>query len=332
MDPIIVLVVFIAAILVIGFLINKKLSDLKENQKPSEELLEIIKMLQYGSKEDRRILMDSLQRNTESLNERLDNAARVITQVQKNIGEMSEIGRGMKDLQDFLRSPKLRGNVGEQVLKELLGQFLPKQSFNLQYTFKSGEKVDAAIKTSAGIIPVDSKFPMENFRKMMSSQTEAEKKIYEKDFEGDVKRHIESISKKYILAEEGTIDYALMYIPSEAVYYEIANNQKLFDYAGEKRVLPVSPTTFYAYLRAILMSFEGQKIEAKARDILTALRAIQKDYSKVEGNLGVLQKHLNNAYNIMTLVVGSFTKLGQKINSTQILGDGVKEEVVKLED
>jgi len=332
MDPIIVLVVFIAAILVVGFLINKKLSDLKENQKPSEELLEIIKMLQYGSKEDRRILMDSLQRNTESLNERLDNAARVITQVQKNIGEMSEIGRGMKDLQDFLRSPKLRGNVGEQVLKELLGQFLPKQSFNLQYTFKSGEKVDAAIKTSAGIIPVDSKFPMENFRKMMSSQTEAEKKIYEKDFEGDVKRHIESISKKYILAEEGTIDYALMYIPSEAVYYEIANNQKLFDYAGEKRVLPVSPTTFYAYLRAILMSFEGQKIEAKARDILTALRAIQKDYSKVEGNLGVLQKHLNNAYNIMTLVVGSFTKLGQKINSTQILGDGVKEEVVKLED
>jgi DNA recombination protein RmuC len=327
MDPIIILIIVLAALVIIAIFINKKLSEIKEAQKPSDELLEIIKMLQTGSKEDRKVLLDSLQQNTQALNERLDNAAKVIGQVQKNIGEMSEIGRGMKDLQEFLRSPKLRGNVGEQVLKELLGQFLPKQSFNLQYTFKSGEKVDAAIKTSAGIIPVDSKFPMENFRKMTSAQSESEKKVYEKEFESDVKKHIETISRKYILADEGTIDYALMYIPSESVYYEVANNQKLFDYAGEKRVLPVSPTTFYAYLRAILMSFEGQKIEARAREILVALRAIQKDYSKVDENLSVLQKHLNNAYNMMSSVVSSFTHLGQKISSTQKLGGGVKKDL-----
>jgi DNA recombination protein RmuC len=326
MDPIIVLIITLAALVIVAIFINKKLTDIKANQKPSDELLEIIRMLQTGSKEDRRMLMDSLQKNTQSLNERLDNAARVISQVQRNIGEMSEIGRGMKDLQEFLRSPKLRGNIGEQVLKELLGQFLPKASFSLQYTFKSGEKVDAAIKTSAGIIPVDSKFPMENFRKMMSAQTDAEKKIYEKEFEINVRKHIDDISRKYILTEEGTIDYALMYIPSEAEYYEVVNNQELFDYAGEKRVLPVSPTTFYAYLRAILMSFEGQKIEAKARDILSSLRAIRKDYTKVEDNLSTLQRHLNNAYNIMSTVVTSFTQLGQKITSTQGLGDGVKEE------
>src|SRR4030066_1423459 len=138
MDPVIVLDVLIAGLVIIGFLINKKLSDISEKQKLSDELLEIIKMLQSGSKEDRKVLLDSLQKNTQSMNERLDNAARVISQVQRNIGEMSEIGRGMKDLQEFLRSPKLRGNIGEQVLKELLGQMLPKQSFNLQYSFKSG--------------------------------------------------------------------------------------------------------------------------------------------------------------------------------------------------
>ena len=245
---------------------------------------------------------------------------------------MSEIGRGMKELQDFLRSPKLRGNIGEQVLKELLAEFLPKESFNLQYTFKSGEKVDAAIKTSGGIIPVDSKFPMENFRKMSKAETDSEKKIFEKEFERDVKSHIDAISRKYILTEEGTIDYALMYIPSESVYYEVANNQNLFDYAGDKRVLPVSPTTFYAYLRAILMSFEGQKIEAQAKQILISLRAIQKDYSKVEDNMNVLQKHLNNAYNMMGTVLNSFSQLGHKISSTQTLGDRVKKEVKELKE
>lgn len=332
MDPLIILVIVLAVLVIAAVLANKKLNDIQQGQKPSEELLEVIKMLQSGSKEDRKVLMDSLQKNTQALNERLDNAARVISAVQKNVGEMSEIGRGMKDLQEFLRSPKLRGNIGEQVLKELLGQMLPKSSFNLQYTFKTGDKVDAAIKTSAGIIPIDSKFPMENFRKMMSAQNDSEKKVYEKEFERDVKTHIDSISKKYILTEEGTIDYALMYIPSEAVYYEVVNSQTLFDYAGTKRILPVSPTTFYAYIKAILMSFEGQKIEAQAREILASLRAIQKDYVKVEDGLSVLQKHVNNAYNTIGSVFTSFTHLGQKISSTQKLGPGVKKEkpAVKL--
>lgn len=326
MNANILLVAIVAGFVGLALLINKKLSDIASKQKPPEELLEIIRMLQSGSEKDRRMLLESLQRNTDSLNERLDNASRVISQVQRNIGEMSEIGRGMKDLQEFLRSPKLRGNIGEQVLKELLGQMLPKQSFHLQYAFKSGDKVDAAIKTSAGIIPVDSKFPMENFRKMMGTGSDEEKKVYEKEFERDVKIHIDAISKKYILTEEGTIDYALMYIPSEAVYYEIVNSPTLFDYAQAQRVLPVSPTTFYAYLRAILMSFEGQKIEAKAKEILLAIRAIQKDYSKVGDNLSILQKHFSNAYAMMANVVSSFSQLGQKISSTQSLGEEVKEE------
>ena len=315
----------------IGFLINKKLSDFGEKTKPSEELLEWLRSTSQRMDEQNKTFTGAIQSSTKVLNERLDNAARVIAAVQRNIGEMSEIGRGMKDLQEFLRSPKLRGNIGEQILKELLGQMLPKASFHLQYAFKSGAIVDAAIKSAAGIIPVDSKFPMENFRRLASAENETQKSQMEKDFVRDVKKHIDDISAKYILTEEGTIDYALMYVPSESVYYEIVNNVNLFDYSAKKRVLPVSPTTFYAYLRAILMSFEGQKIEARAREILASIRAIQKDYNKVDENLGVLGKHLQNAYNQMSNVLSGFNTLGQKLTSAQSLGSGVKEEIKQIE-
>lgn len=305
----------LAGVVVSGFLflywvINRKLS-----QDKSPELVEWLKSTNLR-----------IEEQTRAMNDRLDNAARVIMGVQKSVGEMSEIGRNMRDLQEFLRSPKLRGNVGEQVLKELLGQMLPKQAFHLQYAFKSGAVVDAAVTTSAGVVPIDSKFPMENFRKMSGAENDEEKKLYEKEFTRDVKRHIDDISKKYILTDEGTIDYALMYIPSEAVYYEICNGDGLMDYAYDKRVLPVSPTTFYAYLRAILMSFEGQKIEAQAKEILVTIRAIAKDYERVGENLGVLGKHVGNAYNMMGQVTTSFDRLGQKIDSTKRLGHEEKHD------
>jgi len=260
-----------------------------------------------------------IDEQTRSLNQRLDNAARYIGEVQKNIGEMSEIGRSMKDLEQFLKSPKLRGNLGEQVLKELLKEMLPKNSFHLQHAFKSGAVVDAAIKTGSGIIPIDSKFPLENFRRLLKAENDNDRKEATKDFISDVKKHIDAISKKYILVSEGTIDYALMYLPSESVYYEIVNNQDLFEYASSKRVMPVSPVTFYAYLRTILISFEGQKIEQKAKIIMSLLRSTQKDYQVLEESLELLGKHLNNAYNQMFQVSKNANTLGQKISSSQLL-------------
>jgi DNA recombination protein RmuC len=325
MDFLVLLVVVVSGLFIIGLWINRKLGNIAQNQKPSEELLEVIRMLQTGSKEDRKVLLESLQRNTESLNERLDNAARVIGQVQKNVGEMSEIGRGMKELQQFLSSPKLRGNIGEQVLKDLIAQTFPKNSFLLQYAFKSGEKVDAAIKTGAGILPIDSKFPMENFQKMTKLEGKTEREAARREFKRDIGKHIKDISRKYILPEEGTMDFALMYIPSEAVYYELVNEQELMEQAQRARVYPVSPTTLYAHLQVILLSFEGEKIESRAREVFGMLRAIQKDYTKVEDNLGVLQKHMNNAYNMMANVLTSFTSLGQKISSTKALGQEVED-------
>lgn len=305
----------ISSILILGFGIVIYLIS-KKNSGSDSTLLEWLKSM------DKR-----LDHNSQQMNDRLDNAARVIASVQKNIGEMSEIGRSMQDLQDLLKSPKLRGNIGEQVLKELLSQILPKSSFHLQYAFKSGSIVDAAIKTEAGIIPIDSKFPMENFRKMSNAETELEKKQSEKDFVNDVKKHIDAISGKYILTNEGTIDYALMYIPSEAIYYEMISNSTLLDYSAQKRVLPVSPMTFYAYLRSILIGFEGQRITAQTKEILNGIRAMQKDYENVSESMETLGKHITNSYNMMTHVQTGFGKLGVKIQSTV----NIKEEKL-LED
>ncbi len=255
--------------------------------------------------------------STSDLNKRLDNASKVIGDVQKNLGEMSEIGRGMRELQTFLQSPKLRGNIGEQVLKQLLGQMLPKQAFHLQHSFKSGAVVDAAIVTTAGLIPIDSKFPMENFRKLHSDHEGLTQKQTQALFEKDVKKHIDDISKKYILTQEGTIDYALMYVPSESVYYEIVNSPTLMEYASEKSVLPVSPVTFYAYLRSIMMSFEGQKISQKAREVLSSIRAVAKEHEKLGEDLGTLSRHVQNSYNMMNNVQSDYIKLGQQISSTK---------------
>ena len=313
------LLLIIGAIVIVGFFVFfRQLQELKEKKedKSQDVLMKWLQEMRSSVDKNTETLQQRLEATNKAINERLDNAAKVIGMVGKEVGQMSEIGRSMKDLQDFLRSPKLRGNIGEQVLRELLGQFLPKESFHLQYRFRSGDIVDAAIKTESGIIPIDSKFPMENFKQMMKSESESEKKVYEKEFGRDVKKHIDDIAKKYILPEEGTIDYALMYIPSEPVYYEIMSNiPELSDYAHRKRVLPVSPSTFYAYMRAILMSFEGKKIEERARAILAALRGIKGDSEKFGDALRVLTKHINDTKNTSDLVNSRYIALSSKIET-----------------
>lgn len=262
-----------------------------------------------------------LQENSRQLNERLDTAARVIGDLKHSLGEMSEIGRGIRSLQEFLQSPKLRGNIGEQVLTDMIGQTFPKNSFHLQYSFKSGVKVDAVLKTDAGLLCIDSKFPMENFTLMHKGETEAERTRAKREFIADVKKHVSDISKKYILPEEGTMDFALMYIPSEGVYYEIANMNDLMDYARKLRVYPVSPNTLYAHLQVLLLSFQGKDLEQKSKQVFQLLRAIQKDYGKVEENLGVLGRHITNAHNSMSSVSSSFGLMGQKLSQTRSLNE-----------
>jgi DNA recombination protein RmuC len=225
----------------------------------------------------------------------------------------------MQELQEILQSPKLRGNMGEHILKELLIQYFPESSYAFQYSFKNGEKVDAIIITTQGMIPIDAKFPFENFRKMMGTLSKEDRVRVQKDFEKDVRKHIQDISQKYIVVAEGTVDYALMYIPSEAIYYEIINTASLCDFAADKRVLAVSPMSFYAYMKSILMSFEGQKIQSQAKEILLTLKSIKKDYEKTDEAMAVLQKHIGNSYNQLSNVTKLFSGLGQKLDSTHLL-------------
>jgi DNA recombination protein RmuC len=255
-------------------------------------------------------MQTTVQGSTADISKRLND-------LNRQIGEISELGRGIRSLQEFLQSPKLRGNIGEQVLKDMIGQTFPKNSFHLQYSFKSGVKVDAVLKTDAGLLCIDSKFPMENFTVMHRGETEAIRMQAKRDFIADVKKHITDISRKYILPEEGTMDFALMYIPSESVYYEIATIEELMEFSRRNRVYPVSPNTLYAHLQVLLLSFQGKELEQKSREVFRLLRAIQKDYEKTGEQLGVLGRHIGNAYNTMSSVSGSFDVLGQKLSRTQ---------------
>ena len=320
----ILIAIVILGFVILAYFLNRKLSQLNKN-KPDQALLEWLKTMQSTISNSSSQTVRTLQENTKQLNERLDTAARVIRDVEKEVGQMSEIGRNMRELQDFLKSPKLRGNIGEQVLKDLITQMFPRSSFHLQYEFKSGEKVDAAIKTDAGILPIDSKFPMENYQKMVKASEKAEKEMFEKEFLRDVRKHIDAISKKYILPSEGTMDFALMYIPSESVYYEVVNEIELLDYARKVRVYMVSPSTLYAHLQTILLSFEGKRIESKSRELFALLRSMQIDYEKIEENMATLGKHINNAYSQFGNVLSGFSSLGQKLNSSKTLENKLSE-------
>lgn len=321
----------LAGIILLGFLVIfwlLKRSPSGENQIRAEEKLiglrETVEALRRDLNESTQLtnkrLSDTLLKSTSSLNERLDNAARYMSQVSKEIGHMSELGQSMRDLQAFLQSPKIRGNIGEEVLGDMVSQAFPKGSFFLQYAFKSGEKVDVAIKTAIGILPIDSKFPMENFKRMVTAEIAADREAAKREFKKDVRKHIADIGKKYVLPEEGTLDFAFMYLPSESVFYEVANDSDLLEYARRCRVYPVSPNTLYAHLQTVLLSFEGQKLEVKSRQVFRMLRAIQKDYEKTGEVLAVAQKHLGNAHAQMGNLSNAYGLLGQKISSTQSLG------------
>ena len=250
-------------------------------------------------------------------------------QMAQELGRVQEIGHAMRDFQDFLKSPKLRGNIGEQVLRSLLEQFLPKGNFQLQYQFQEGQIVDAVVKTKQGIIPIDSKFPMESFKKV--NQAESEKKEqYLREFVRDIKKHIYDISKKYILPQEGTVDFALMYVPSEPVYYEITLNQpELLEYGYNKKVYFVSPNSFYYFLKIIMIGLEGAKIEEASKKILEGLKAIQQESVKFGEELGTLTSHIDHAKGASDRVQSRYGRLVGRIDGLRMLEE--KEEPKTLD-
>ncbi|TSC55942.1 MAG: Uncharacterized protein G01um101418_513 [Parcubacteria group bacterium Gr01-1014_18] len=325
------------ALMILGYFLHRKMSELvrlRETDMTGDVLRNVMDLMKITKDElssTRQEMQGNLTKSRESMetqmreshkamHERLDNAARVIMGVNTELGNMKEIGRSMKELQDFLRSPKLRGNIGEQVLVDLLSQYFSRDHFHVQYKFRDGSIVDAAIVTDKGMIPVDSKFPMENFIKMTQSENEADKDASMHEFGKDVKKHITDISKKYILPSEGTVDFAIMYVPSEAVYYEIIRHSvDLHQFAYEKRVFPVSPNSFYYFLKVIMIALEGKKIEAAAAKILETLDAIRISNEKFGQNLGLVSTHLNNAKNACDKVNTEYSRLTGQIENVRLL-------------
>lgn len=269
-----------------------------------------------------------LQQTHQSVGQRLDNAARVVGDVQKSLGGLEEanrkiyeVGKDIASLQEILRSPKLRGGLGEFFLEDLLAQILPPQHFATQYCFRSGEKVDAVIKLGSSLVPVDSKFPLENFKRIIDTTVEEDRARVKRQFAADVKKHIDAIATKYILPDEGTYDFALMYIPAENVYYEIiikddsTEEKSLSVYAMSKRVVPVSPNCFYAYLQAIVLGLKGMTIEQRAKEIIECLSRLQGDFTRLRDEFDVLGKHLGHAQSSYQSAEKRVEQLGQKLVS-----------------
>ena len=281
--------------------LNKNISLLTEQQRAINEQLRGI------TEQVNRQLLDS----SGEISQRLDNAARVIGDVQKNIGELSEasrqifeVGKNIATLQEILQPPKLRGGLGEQFLGELLSQVLPPQFFTLQYMFLNGERVDAVVRLGERIVPIDSKFPLDNFKRIIECKTEEERKAYQKVFYRDVKKHIDDIASKYIVPNEGTYDFALLYIPAENVYYETITKDDSFgeekgilNYALKKKVIPVSPNLFYAYLQVIILGLKGLQIEKDTQKILALLASLKKDLGGFQEDFQLVGKHIVNSLN-----------------------------------
>lgn len=286
-------------------------------------------------------LTATLQNVDKNVNARLDNAAKVIGDVKRSLGEVhettkqvQEIGKDIASLQEILRAPKIRGGMGELFLSDLLKQVIPPSNYKLQHRFKSGEAVDAVITLKDKMVPIDSKFPLESFKRFLEAKTEAEKIKEKKEFIRRVKAHISDISKKYILPDEGTFDFALMYIPAENVYYEIIikdenldDEKSVFKFAVDNKVVPVSPNSFYGYLQTILVGLRGMHIEERAQVILQDLARLEGDFSRVMEDFNKMGTHLKNLTGSYEAADKRLSKFGDKLESLE-----TKPEALPLKD
>jgi len=225
-----------------------------------------------------------------------------LTEVGGEIRHLSEMGQDLRRLQDILKAPKVRGGLGERLLENLLANLLPGAHFTLQHSFLSGEKVDAAIRLPGGLVPVDAKFPLENFQRILSAQGDEETRRARRAFREDIRRHAQNIAAKYIRPAEGTLDLALMYVPAENVYYEAfvlgAEHEEgpdLWQDLLDRRVFAVSPNTFAFYLTTLSIGLRGMRVAEEARRIVGALSALEGDLQGLRETFDLTGRHLSNA-------------------------------------
>jgi len=345
-------VAIIVAVVIVGWLFRSQKTDdptilLLQNQVNANigQTTQQIESLRRSLNEAIQALSGQVSKaltdTNKAVGDRLDNTTKVIGDVRQQLGQLKEsserlieLGKDISKLEDILQPPKLRGGLGELFLGELLAQILPPAHYTLQHQFKGGETVDAVIKLHSGMVPIDAKFPLEDFRRLLGVANEDERKVARKAFIKNVKGHIDAIAQKYIRMDENTFDFALMYIPAENVYYETiikdeesTDEMAIFNYAMKKRVIPVSPNTFYAYLQTVILGLKGMRVEERSREILDNLARLQKDFENFSNDFRVLGQHLDNSSKKYSEAQKRFEKVELKIEQIDGLAKGLDSPV-----
>jgi DNA recombination protein RmuC len=291
-----------------------------------QQQLESLKASQDGT---RQTLAQSLQTGQAAVTQSLQFSQETLSKLHNQIGQiqtasvqMQKVGEEVRRLQDILSSPKLRGQMGELSLQNLLSMILPKDSYELQYSFKDGRIVDALVKMAGYSVPIDAKFPLPAFERLMQAQSDDEKIKQRKQFQKDVVTHIDKIASSYIRPAEGTLDFAMMYIPAENVYYETVvkhdgETQDVMKYCLDKKVVPVSPNLLYAYLMTVVMGLQGMQIEKQAAEIRQNLKKLNADFAAFGACWEVLGRHLRNAGNQYEEGNQKLTRFGMQLTNIQ---------------
>lgn len=342
------IVIIIACLLLItlmlaGWMIRRGFAGQRESFEQQKNLIAIQEQINATAREtSRRIdqmaeaiqtvhlhMARSVEAGRKSVDDRLNSTTQVIQSISTQLGQIDEssksllaMSRDISELQNILRAPKLRGNLGELFLHELLSQMLPAGQFRMQHMFQGGEKVDAVILLQSGMVPVDAKFPLENFRKFAAAAGDEERRGFRKLFLRDLKIHIDVIAGKYIRPDEGTFPFAMMYIPAENVYYEAILRDGESDsgdgplhYALQKNVIPVSPNSFYAYLHTILIGLRGLRVEEHAREIIDHLDRLRQDIARYGESFRLVGVHLDNARKKFEDAVQQFMRLENRFDA-----------------
>ncbi len=320
---------YILIILGIGAVIFLLVRKKPEIKKDDGQLL----MLQQQINHISQVLDTKLSESNKNQQFQFNQSTKIIGDVRERLAKLDETNKQvvsfadqLKSLQDILKNPKQRGVLGEYYLETVLKNVLPPGSYQMQYSFKDGTMVDAVVMVDKRIIPIDSKFSIDNYNRMVEGRDVNEKKRYEMAFIADLKLRIDETSK-YVKPEEKTMDFAFMFIPSEAVYYDLLINKvgvisedtnNLVYYAGKKKVIVVSPTSFLAYLQTVLQGLRNQKISEQAQVIIKEVERLGKHLFTYSEYMRRMGDHLGST-------VSSFNKAKSELLK-------VDKDVVKITD
>lgn len=324
LTTILLIIIILALAIAIFLLLRKKPEPEKKDDSP-------LLMLQQQIGQIAQAVDSKLSESNKNAQEQFRHSADIIKNVTEKLTRLDETNKQvvgfadqLKSLQDILKNPKQRGVLGEYYLETVLKNVLPPGSYQMQYQFADGEIVDAVVFVDKRIIPIDSKFSLENYNRMLQTQDLTEKKRLETAFINDLKLRIDETSK-YVKPEEKTMDFAFMFIPSEAVYYDLLINKvgaiaedtnNLIYYAGKKKVVVVSPTSFLAYLQTVLQGLRNQKISEQAQQII-------KEVERLGKHLFVYSEHMKRLGQHLDTTVSSYNKAGKELQK-------IDKDVVKL--